>query len=106
MPDNVRPDFPFRPSKRSARRAGLHRAVEERIGAPLVADARARAMAADEADIIAEWQQLFGDRADQGSMAAARQVGAADRAIEQHVANVSEAHFAMEEHHAARRMAG
>src|SRR3954453_15328503 len=71
-----------------------------------MADARARAMAADKTDIVAERQQLFGDRPDQGGVAAAGQVGAADRAVEQYVADMGEAHFLIEEHHAPRRMAG
>ena len=37
---------------------------------------------------------------------AAGHVGAADRAVEQHVADMGEAHVLVEEHHAARRMAG
>ena len=53
-----------------------------------MADARARAMAADKTDIVAERQQLFGDRLDQRGVAAAGQVGAADRAVEQYVADM------------------
>src|SRR6202049_1619178 len=39
----------------------LHRSREERIGHPLLADAGAGAVTADEADIVAERQQLFRD---------------------------------------------
>ncbi len=61
-------------------------------------------MAADEADIVAERQQFRLDRRDQRRMAAAGQIGAADRAVEQHVADIGEAHVPVEEHHAARRV--
>src|ERR1700756_3277629 len=69
-----------------------------------MADARARAVTADETDVVAERQQFFGDRADQRGMAAARQIGAADRAVEQHVADMGETHLLVEEDYAARRM--
>src|SRR2546427_495181 len=49
------------------------------------------AMAADEADIVAERQQFFLDRIDQRGVAAAGQIRAPDRAIEQHVADMGEA---------------
>src|SRR4029077_14412426 len=87
-------------------RAPLHLAGEERIGHPLLADAGARAVAADEADIVAERQQLFLDRVDQRGVAAAGQLGPSDRAVEQDVADMGEAQFLVEEHDAARRMAG
>ena len=44
-------------------------------------------MAADEADVVAERQQLGQNRVDQRRVTAAGQVGAADRACEQHVAD-------------------
>ena len=59
-------------------------------------------MAADEADIVAERQQFFLDRVDQRGVAAAGQVGAPDRAVEQDVADMGEAQFLVEEHDAAR----
>src|ERR1041385_2800377 len=99
MPVNARPGRPF-PTQGPA----LHRVVEEWVGDPLMPDGRAGAMAADKTDVIAERQQLFGDGTDQGRMAAAGQIGAADRAVEQHVADMGEAHLLVEKHHAARRM--
>src|SRR3954466_12853801 len=88
------------------RRTESHRPVDERIAHPLMPDAGARAMAADKTDVVAERQQFFGDRPDQRLMAAAGRCGRAGRAVEQHVADVGEAHFLVEEYHAARRMAG
>jgi len=58
--------------------AELHRAGEERIGHAFLADAGAGSMTADEADIVAERQQLVGDRPDQRGMIAAGDVAAAD----------------------------
>ena len=46
------------------------------------------------------------DRIDQRGVIAAGQIGAPDRAVEQDVADMGEAQFLVEEHHAARRMAG
>ena len=62
-------------------------------------------MAADEADIVAERQQLVLDRLDQGGVIAAGNVASADRALEQHVAHMGEALLRVEEGDAARRMA-
>ena len=55
-------------SPRSSWMTGLHLAGEKRIGHPLLAKTRARAMAADEADVVAERQQFFLDRLDQRFM--------------------------------------
>jgi hypothetical protein len=85
---------------------GVHRAVQERVGHAFVADVRSRPVAADEADMIAERQQLVLDRADQRRVVATGQVGTADRSIEQHVADQCETHLLVGEHHTARRMAG
>ena len=63
-------------------------------------------MAADEADIVAERQQLLDNRLDQRLMAAAGQIRASDRAVEQDVADMGEAHFLVEIDHAAGGMAG
>ncbi|MGY4432472.1 hypothetical protein ACVWWO_004949 [Bradyrhizobium sp. F1.13.1] len=76
----------------------LHLAGDERIGHPLLADARAGAVAADEADIVAKRQQLGLDRVDQGRVTAAGQIGATDRAREQDVADMGEAQILVEEH--------
>src|SRR6476661_1984089 len=73
-------------TRRQSRLAG-----EERVGHPLLPEARAGAMAADEADVVAERQQLVLDRTDQCGVAASRQVGTADRAVEQDIADMREA---------------
>src|SRR5712675_1199373 len=83
-----------------------HRAGEKRIGHPLLADARARAVAADETDIVAERQQLVGNRLDQRGATTAGNVAAPDRAVEQHVADMGKMHFLVVKYHAARRSAG
>src|SRR3981081_2500652 len=83
-----------------------HRAGEERIGHPLGADAGTGAVAADEVDIVAEWQQFSCDRLDQRGVTAAGQIGASDRAAEQHVADMRETQFLIVEHNTSRRMAG
>src|SRR6516164_11776104 len=84
----------------------LQFAGDEGIGPPFMADGRSRTVAADEADIVAERQQLFGDRPDQGLVIAAGQIGAADRAVEQDIADMGEAHLLVEEHDAAWRVSG
>src|SRR5882724_6204724 len=86
------------------RRSFSHRSGEKRIGHPLLADARAGTVAADEADIVAERQQLVGDGFDQRGVIAAGKVAASDRAAEKHVADMCKAHFLVEKHHAARRV--
>src|SRR3954453_19188954 len=91
---------------RTPQNKASHLAGDEWIGHPLLADARARAVAADEADIVAERQQLGLDRVDQGRMTAAGQIGAPDRAGEQDVADRGEAQLLVEEHPAAGRVAG
>src|SRR3954464_6782081 len=88
------------------RNAPSHLTGEKRVGHPLLPEARAGAVAADEADVIAERQQLVLDRTDQGGMAAAGQVGAADRAVEQDVADMREAQAPIEKDDAAGRVAG
>src|SRR5258708_30013269 len=70
-----------------------HRAGEKRIGHPLLADARARAVAADETDIVAKRQQFVGNRLDQRGVITAGNVAAPDRAVEQHVADMGKMHF-------------
>jgi len=60
----------------------------------------------DEGDVIAQRPQLGGDRRQQGLMIAAQEVGAPDRALKQHVADLGEAGLAVEEDHMARRVAG
>ena len=55
---------------------------------------------------VAERPEPPGDRVDQVLMVAHREVGAADRALEQHVADTGELRFGMVEHDMARRVAG
>ena len=78
-----------------------HGAGEERIGHPLMADAGAGTVPADEADVVAERQQFFRDRLDKRGVTAAGDVAAADRTIEKYIANMSKPHLAVEEHDAA-----
>ncbi len=61
-------------------------------------------MAAYEADVVAQRQQLFLDRSDKGFVVAPRQIGAADRAVEQDVADMGEFCRAIVEHDMPRRM--
>lgn len=59
-----------------------------RVGATLLADSATRSVAANEADVVTEWKDLVADGIEELLMIAARQVGAADRAVEQHVADM------------------
>jgi hypothetical protein len=61
-----------------SRPAELHGAGEKRIGLALLPDGGARTVTADEADVVAERQQLVGDRSDQCGVIAAGDVAAAD----------------------------
>ena len=63
---------------------------QERIGAALFAETAAGAMPADEADIVAKRKQLVLDRVDQGLVVATRQIRAADRTVEQDIADMRE----------------
>src|SRR6516164_8269855 len=63
-------------------------------------------MATNEADIVAERQQLVLDRLDQGCMIAARNIAASDRAVEQDIADMGKAHLLVEVHDAAWRVTG
>src|SRR5580700_3274816 len=82
------------------------RSFQERIARPLAADGARRPVAADEAHVVAERDQLVFDRSDERRMVAARQVAAADRAGKQHVADDGEALLRVEEGDAAGRVAG
>src|SRR5690606_33115031 len=83
-----------------------HRIAHEGIARPLVAEGRHLPVPGHEGHVIAERPELAGDRANQGGVIAAREVGAADRALEQHVADDREPRLAMEEHHMPGRVAG
>src|SRR5829696_4054666 len=87
---------------RDAMRAGA--SAQEGVRGPLLANGARRAVAADESHIVAERQKLRGDRLDQRGMAAARQVGASDGALEQHVADNGKALGRIDEHDAPRRV--
>lgn len=62
-------------------------------------------MAGREGDVIAQRQQVLRDGADQVTVVAAREVGAADAPVEQHVAHEGVAGAIVEEHDMARRVA-
>ena len=97
--------MPFKLDRRAGdAKTGLH-PDEERIAPPLVADAACRAVAAEKADIVAQRQNLVADRGEQRLMVAAGQIGAADRAVEENVAEDRKARLAMNEDYMARRMA-
>ena len=66
-----------------------------------VADRRAGPVAAQEGDVVAERQQLVRDRAQQRVVVAVGEVGAPDRAAEQHVADEREAAPPADEHEVA-----
>jgi hypothetical protein len=76
------------------------------IAAPLAAEGGHRAVAGNEFDIVAQRPELAPDRIDQGLVVAARKIGAADAAGEQHVADQGQLRRRVEEHHMARRVAG
>jgi hypothetical protein len=59
-----------------------------------------------EGDVVAEREEALADRGEQLRVVAAREVGAADRAREQHVADEGEARGRVHEHDVARRVAG
>jgi len=63
-------------------------------------------MAADEAEIVAERQQLVDDRLDQRVVIAAGNIAASDRTVEHTSPTCAKRHLLVGEHHAARRMAG
>src|SRR3546814_5929575 len=75
--------------------------ADEGVRPALLAEARGAAMARHEDDVVAEGPELLADRAQQRRMVAARQVGPADRAAEQHVADEGEAVRGVEEDHVA-----
>src|SRR5512138_542512 len=85
MPANLRTLAALRPARGGV--AGSDAIRDEGIGDALLAEGRHRPVAADERDVVAERPQLVADGVDQGVVAAAREIGAADRAGEQHVAD-------------------
>src|SRR5690606_35196065 len=82
-----------------------HPVRDERVVAPFGAEGRDRPVARHEGDVIAQRPQLAGDGGDQVGVVAAREIRPADRAAEQHVADLGEARLAVEEHYMARGVA-
>src|SRR2546429_344792 len=68
----------------------MARLLQKRVGCALGTDRARGPVAAEERDVVAERQQFFFDRADQGLVIAARNTAAPDRAPEQHVAHDGE----------------
>src|SRR6516225_7683124 len=91
---------------RSAPGVRQHGVRHKRIGPPLPPEGRNLLVAGDEGHVVAERPELAGDRVDQVLVAAAWEVGAADRAGEEYVADLGEPGLAVEEHHVAGRVAG
>jgi len=60
----------------------------------------------DEAHVVAEREQLLADRRQQCRMVAAWKIGAADRALEQHVSDEGESRLGLVEHHVTGSVAG
>lgn len=59
----------------------------------------------NEADIVPEWEEPLPNRCDEVGVIAARKVGAADRALEEHVADLGDLRLAVEEDDMSGRMA-
>src|SRR6185369_7799582 len=78
----------------------------ERVRLPLLAEGRHRPVTRHEADVVAQRPEPRGDRLDQLGVVAAREVGAPDRALEKHVADLGEPRLAVEEDHMPGRVAG
>src|SRR5687768_7242053 len=73
-----------------------HHVGDERVGLALVAEGRHRAVPRHETDVFAERPQLAGDGLDQVPVAAAREVGAANGALEENVSDLGEPRLAVE----------
>ena len=83
-----------------------HPVGDERVGAALLAEGAHRAVAGDEGGVVAQRPEPPGDRVDQVLMVAHREIGAADRALEQDVADDRELRGGMVEDDMAGRVAG
>src|SRR5690606_19756232 len=92
--------WPFA-DRRERSRADLD---QKRIGAPFLAKRAARPMTANEADVIAERQELFADGSEQRLVIASRQVGPSDRSSKQHIADLRETCLAIIVDHVTGRM--
>src|SRR5436190_22040603 len=75
---------------------------QKRIALAFLADGAHGAVAADEDEVVAERQELGLDGVDQGGVVAVGEVGAADGAAKQHVADEREALRGIDQHHRAR----
>src|SRR5204863_5378907 len=78
---------------------------DEGVGLALPAEGRGLAVARHELDVVAEWPESLADGREKLLVVAAREVGAADRAAEQHVADEGELRRLVHEHDMARRLA-
>src|SRR5262249_28649160 len=108
------------PRSGSARRSRLPRRValgrrlfvveqeigDEGVGLAFPTEGRGLAVARHELDVVAQRPQAAPDRVKQLIVVAARKVGAANRAPEQHVAHEGDLRGFVHEHHMTRRMAG
>src|SRR5690606_3771065 len=87
--------------------AGLadRRVADERIVGPLGAEGGGRSVAGQELDVVTQREQLLANGVDQGGVVAAGEVGAADGAVKQHVADHGEALLRMHIDHVTRSSA-
>ena len=86
---------------------GRQRCVSDKwIGPPLVAEGRHRPVSRHKGGVVAHRPQTRGDRADQLLLIAAREIPAADRALEQDVADQRELGWRMVEDDMAGGVAG
>src|SRR5438105_5015653 len=83
---------------------GLRLLLQKRIACAFAPDRAGRAMAADNHDIVREREELVPNRAQQFAMIAARQIGAANRAREQHIAHDCQALYRINKYHVSRGM--
>ena len=82
-----------------------HRICNEGIGAAFLREIARLTMTGNEDGIAAERPQLARNRVDQVLMIAHREIGAADRSLENHIADNGELRRRMVEHDMARRVA-
>ena len=72
------------------------------IGASFVSDGGHGAMPRDEAEIVAQREELLLNRIEELAVIAARKVGAADGSPKEHVADLRQSIRGVDEHHMAR----
>src|SRR3546814_10177763 len=78
---------------------------DERIGAPLLAEARYWPMTRHKTDVVTERKQAFPNRTDQIVVIAARKIAATDTAGEDHVTNERQLRRRMMKDDVTRRVA-